>query len=372
MNLVIVGPAFPLRGGIAHHVYQLNKALVDKGHSVHIISYSRLYPAFLFPGKTMLDTSGDPLDAGASPLLDSINPISWIRAFKTIKDLNPALIVFEWWTPFLAPAIGTLVRLLGRRGFKCIVECHNILPHERTLLDLSMVEYGICAASAFIAFSKKNLDYLVELFPQKMSFYTALPAPFSHTSTAARAGTTILFFGIIRPYKGLDVLLHALQIALRSVDCRLIIAGEFYESADRYIKLINQFGLAAHVEINDRYIPNEEIPRLLDRADVLALPYRDATQSGVLRMALSSGLPVIASEVGAFAQEVKPGINGLLVKPDDPDSLAGALIRYFKEGLGPRLAGNLKATHSGKDASELAGIIESLAGQPLFQVHARG
>jgi len=144
----------------------------------------------------------------------------------------------------------------------------------------------------------------------------------------------------------------------------LIIAGEFYEPVDRYISLIRQSGLEPYVELNDRYIPNEEIPELLERADVLALPYRDATQSGVLRTALSSGLPVIASAVGAFADEVVDGVNGLLVKPGDPGSLGGALIRYFRDGLGPKFAENLKLGPRISDAAELVRIIESLAPPP--------
>jgi glycosyltransferase involved in cell wall biosynthesis len=285
---------------------------------------------------------------------------------RTIKRLEPDLVIFEWWTPVLAPVIGTLARLLSRSGFRCIFECHNVFPHETTFLDLPMVQYALGAAEAFISFSRMNLLPLKELFPEKASFCTALPAPFTVPSQSARAGSTILFFGIVRPYKGLDVLLRALKIVLSRVRCKLIIAGEFYEPVDKYLGLIDRLGLQQYVEIDDRYVPNEEIAALFERADVLALPYRHATQSGVLRGALGSRLPVVASAVGAFCDEVVHNLNGLLVRPGDPDELAAALVRYFKAGLGPQFAHNMSSANATADDAELAGIIESLAAPPAL------
>jgi glycosyltransferase involved in cell wall biosynthesis len=332
---------------------------------VRIISYSRLYPEFLFPGKTMIDSSKAPLDAQASQLLDSINPLTWLKAVRSVQNLDPCLVVFEWWTPVLGHVIGTVARLLRRSGFKCIFECHNVFPHEGTLFDLPMVQYGLGAAESFIAFSRRNRAVLQDLFPDRCSYYTELPAVFAHSSNATRTGRTILFFGIIRPYKGLEVLLEALPIVRSQVDCRLIIAGEFYEPMDRYLSLIRRLGLEPYVEVNDRYIPNEEIPLLLERADVLALPYRDATQSGVLRMALSSGLPAVASDVGSFSDEIQDGTFGLLVKPGNPDALARALIDYFNCGLGPKFAQNLRSAKTATNADELAVLLESLADASL-------
>ena len=361
MKLVIVGPAFPLRGGIAHHVYRLDEALRKRGHCSSIISYSRLYPSFLFPGKTTQDTSRDALEADALSILDSINPITWFRAINTIERLDPDLVLFEWWTPFLAPVIGSMTRLLRRKGFKCILECHNVSPHERSFLDLPTVQYGLGAADALIAFSRPNLAYLKQLFPETDSVYSPLPAPFAFPGEARPEGMTILFFGVIRPYKGLDVLLRALKIAITEVKCNLIIAGESYEPAGKYARMIRELGLEGVVEVDDRYIPNEEILNLLERADVVALPYLRASQSGVLKMALGSGLPAVASNAGSFADEIVDEVNGLLVKPGDPVSLANALIRYFKEGLGPKFNQNLRLAAGTDDSAILVEIIESLA-----------
>jgi glycosyltransferase involved in cell wall biosynthesis len=364
VKVVIVGPAFPLRGGIAHHVYNINKALRYRGHWTETISYSRLYPAFLFPGKTMLDNSQDALDVNALQILDSVNPFTWIRTVATIRSLKPDIVLFEWWTPFLAPVIGTIARLLRQSGLKCVFECHNIFPHEPTVFAPPMVHYGLEPAEAFIVFSKRNLAYLHEFFPDRISFCTPLIAPFKFPGSARREGTTILFFGIVRPYKGLDVLLEALRIAVTQVKCKLRIAGEFYDPIDKYTRMIREFRLESFVEVNDRYIPNEEIAGFFEQADVLVLPYREATQSGVLRMALASGLPVIASDVGSFADEVEQNVNGLLVRPADPARLADALIQYFKKGLGPRFAQNLRLANVPRDGPELVDIIESLATGP--------
>jgi glycosyltransferase involved in cell wall biosynthesis len=317
----------------------------------------------------MRDSSQEAMDARGLQILDSVNPFTWGRAIATIRGLEPDLVLFEWWTPFLAPVIGTVARLLRRAGFKCVFECHNVLPHESMPLSLPLIHYGLATASAFIVFSKQNQAFLRDYFPDTSSFYTPLPAPFTFPARSARSGTTILFFGIVRPYKGLDTLLHAMRIIIAEVKCKLIVAGEFYEPIDKYTSLIRQFGLESVVELNDRYIPNEEIPGFLDRADVLVLPYRSATQSGVLTMALASGLPVVASDVGAFADQVETDVNGLLVRPADPVSLASALIRYFKNGLGPAFAQHLlsaKGPSAGpqRGCTELVHILESLGSPP--------
>jgi len=364
VKIVIVGPAFPLRGGIAHHVYHITKALRERGHRTEIISYSRLFPEFLFPGKTMVDCSQEALEVDALQVLDLMNPWTWLRATIAIRSLEPDLVLFEWWTSALAPLIGTMARLLRLAGLNCAFECHNIFPHEYTPLDFPLVHYGLAAADAFIVFSKKNQLYLSEYFPDRRSFYTTLLAPFRFPGNGRREGATILFFGMVRPYKGLDVLLQAMQTVVSKVQCKLIIAGEFYEPVDKYTEMVSRLGLEPFVELEDRYVPNEQIAALLDRADVLVLPYHNATQSGVLRMAMSSGLPVIASEVGALADEVANDINGLLVKAGDPVALSAALIRYFKEGLGPKFVKNMPLPDAKADALELVNIVESVASAP--------
>jgi glycosyltransferase involved in cell wall biosynthesis len=309
----------------------------------------------------MRDSSKDVRDVNSLQILDSINPYTWIRAVTAIRNLEPDIVLFEWWTPFLAPVIGTVARLLRRGGFKCVFECHNVFPHESMPLALPLIHYALGTADAFVAFSKHNQALLREFFPDKRAFHTPLPAPFTFPTRSARTGTMILFFGIVRPYKGLDVLLQAMPIVLREVKCTLIIAGEFYEALDKYTGLIRKLGLEPVVEVNDRYIPNEEIAGFLDRADVLVLPYRSATQSGVLRMALASALPVVASDVGAFADEVQNDVNGLLVRPADPASLACALVRYFKQGLGPGFARNLMSASELRGTPDVVDIVESVA-----------
>ncbi|HKG22558.1 MAG TPA: glycosyltransferase family 4 protein, partial [Blastocatellia bacterium] len=340
MRITIVGPAYPLRGGIAHHVYSLRRALVERGHSVQVVSFNRLYPRFLFPGKTPVDSSRLKLDAGALPLLDSASPVTWLRAFKAIKAFAPDVVVVEWWHPFFAPLVGILGRLLKKTPARLVVECHNIFPHERTPVDRPLAAFALGPADRFITHSDGDRKDLLALLPGRKVEVAALPSPseFHKPGTRSRGGRTLLFFGIVRKYKGLDVLLAATAKARARVDCWLIVAGEFYDPVERYRALIDDYGLGEHVALEDLYVPNEEVAELFERADALVLPYLSATQSGVAQIALANSLPIIASRVGGLAEVVADRVNGLLIPPGDPDALAGAIVDYFENGLGPAFA----------------------------------
>jgi glycosyltransferase involved in cell wall biosynthesis len=361
VRITIVGPAYPLRGGIAHHVYSLRRALVERGHSVQVVSFSRLYPRFLFPGRTPVDSSRLKLDAGALPLLDSTRPVSWLRAFKAIKAFGPDVVVVEWWHPFFAPLVGTLGRLLKKTPARLVAECHNIFPHERTPFDRPLAAFALGPLDLFITHSQGDRKDLLALLPGRKVEVAALPSPLEFRASGARArgGRTLLFFGIVRKYKGLDVLLAATAKARARVDCRLIVAGEFYDPVERYRALINDYGIGEHVTLEDRYVPNEEVADLFERADALVLPYLSASQSGVAQIALTNGLPIIASRAGGLAEVVADGVNGLLVTPGDPDALARAIVDYFEKGLGPAFASNLGAALK-EDGPGVAELIERM------------
>ena len=360
MRITIVGPAYPLRGGIAHHVYSLHRALAERGHAVQVISFSRLYPGFLFPGKTSVDSSRVTLDAGALPLLDSTSPLTWLRAFRTIKAFAPDAVVIEWWHPFFAPLVGILGRLLKKTRARVIIECHNIFPHERMPLDRSLASFALRPADRFITHSQSDRKELLALLPGRRVEVAALPSPevFRKPGSSARGGRTLLFFGIVRKYKGLDVLLAATAKARARVDCRLIVAGEFYDPVDKYRKLIDDYNLSEHVTLENFYVPNEEVAELFARADALVLPYLSATQSGVAQVALANGLPIIASRTGGLSEVVADGVNGLLVPPGDSDALAQAIVSYFEKKLGPVFAGNLRAPAK-ENGPDVATLIEN-------------
>ncbi|MGH9825101.1 MAG: glycosyltransferase [Blastocatellia bacterium] len=365
MKIAVVGPAYPLRGGIAQHVYSLREHLTARGHTLQVISYRRLYPQFLFPGRSTADTSNLKLKANALPMIDALNPATWIRAYRQIKGFEPNLIIFQWWNPVMGPVIGFLTNLLKHADLNCVIECHNVFPHESSPVDLPITWFAFSSVTNFIVHSSSDRDMFQRQFPEKAIWIAPLPPPAGllNRSASLRDGRHILFFGLVRPYKGLAVLLEALPRVLARVDCKLSIVGEFYEGESEYRGLIERLGIAGHVEIDNRYVPNEEISSLFDRADVLVLPYLSATQSAVARLGLRSGLPIIASDTGGLSETVAHQHNGLLVPPGDPGKLADSIIAYFNSGLGPIFANNIRSGDAGDEDIGLIRIIEEMASQ---------
>ncbi len=361
MRITVIGPAYPLRGGIAHHVYCLKQELTRRGHSVQVISFRKLYPNIFFPGQTELDVSSSTLDAGAEPVLNPLNPITWARAFKRVKSFSPDGVIFQWWQPFFGLMIGTLARLFHRKGLRCIVECHNVFPHESTPFDRLLLKFGLRRADAFITHSREEEADLLPLVPGKRISVASLPTPgeFFGGTNHARDGRTILFFGKVRKYKGLDVLLAAMPKVLSQIDCQLLIVGEFYDSIERYRELIHKLELEQDVHIDSRYVPNEEVVGIFDRADVLVLPYLSATQSAVAQIALRNGLPLIASRTGGLSEVVIENVNGLLFPPGNANALADKIISYFSNNSGPAFAKNIISSSS-TPREDLGQVIEDL------------
>lgn len=362
MRISIIGPAYPLRGGIAHHVYWLHKELTARNHKVQIVSFRKLYPSLFFPGKTEIDSSSLKLDPAAVPILTPLNPITWRRAFKLIKSFSPDVIVFQWWQPFFAPLVGVLARSLRNAGMQCVIECHNVFPHERTPLDAPLLRFALSAADHLITHSTNDREVLAALIPGKNVKVSPLPVPeaFSTSSERQRGGRTLLFFGKVRKYKGLEVLLKAMPSVLKRIECELLIVGEFYDSIARYEQLIRELGIQNNVRIDNRYVTNEEIPAIFDRADVLVLPYVSASQSAVARIALASGLPIIATRAGGLGESVIENVNGLLVPPGDVAALADAIVEYFSKNRGPAFAKNIHRS-SDERRCMIAETIEDLA-----------
>lgn len=364
MRISIVGPAYPLRGGIAHYVYRLQQELAHRGHDVQVVSFRRLYPRLLFPGTTELDTSRLKLDAGATPILTPLNPVTWWRAFKLVKAFSPDVVVFEWWQPFFGPLVGTLARCFRRSRVKCIIECHNVFPHEARPLDGLLVRFALSAADRLITHSTKDREDLLSVVSGKEVSVSPLPClnEFSGAANCSRNGHTILFFGKVRKYKGLDVLLAAMPKVLSKVKCKLIVVGEFYDPIDKYLNLVRKHGIEKEVSLDNRYVPNEEVPSIFERVDVLVLPYVSASQSGVARIALSNGLPVIASRTGGLSEAIVENVNGLLFPPGDSDALAEQIVTYFTNNLGETFSKNIWKTNEPGLESPLGAIIEELAG----------
>lgn len=368
MKVTIVGPAYPLRGGIAHHIYWLRRELVGRGHTLQVISFSSLYPKLFFPGTSERDSSRMKLDAEGLPVIHPLNPITWLRARRLIKEFAPDLLVIEWWNTFFSPSKGSIIRLAKRAGIRSIIECHNILPHERTLVDRVLLDYSFSPVDCFITHSDKDRETLLAAFPRKSIRVAMLPMldEFSGQSVGERDGRTILFFGLVRKYKGLDVLLRAMPKVLAQVECRLVVVGEFYDPIYKYRKIIRDCRIEPYVEIDNRYVPNEEVAEIFNRADVLVLPYIEASQSSVARIAGRNALPIIASRAGGLPQVIEEGESGLLFPPGDADALADRLIEFFSNGLGPIFANRLRTSADGA-SSNIADIIEEIVQKEMLK-----
>jgi D-inositol-3-phosphate glycosyltransferase len=385
MKVAILGPTYPHRGGIAHYTTLLARAFAERlgpaaaaAGALSLVSFRRLYPGFLFPGTTQFDESGDALEPPVAPeaRLDSLQPFTWFGAGRRLRALAPDLLVVPWWHPFFGPSLGTAARgarSRGAAGPKRIFLCHNVEPHEATPLDRALSAYGLGAADGFLVHARAEAERLapraagrpvrVHPHPTYEVFSRTPPDRDAAREAVGARGRTILFFGYVRPYKGLADLLAALRLARPDAWDTLLVVGEFYEPRERYAAALDDPALRGKVVIVDRYVANEEVAAYFAAADVVALPYRSATGSGIVQVAYGAGVPVIATRTGGLEEVVGEGTTGLLVPPEDPAALAAAIERYFRDGLaGPLRAGVAEArTRYSWDA--LVGALVELAGE---------
>ena len=342
MKIVIIGTAYPMRGGIAHYISQLYKKLIQRGHEIKIISFKRQYPSIFFPGKTQQDLSEEIEPLPSKPLLDSIGHLSWIRTFIEIYRYQPDLIIFKYWMPFFAPcysAVSFLTRLFTRT--KILYICDNIVPHESNPPDKLLTKIGLWNVHYFIVMSNTVKKSLLAYKPQANFRETPHPVydyfqdNFSRENARKNLGLNkddrvLLFFGYVRQYKGLHTLLKAIPLVLKKANVKLIVAGEFYDSREKYENLINELGINYAVKIYDDYIPNEKVAMFYNAADVVVLPYVSATQSGIIQIAYNYNKPVITTNVGGLPEGVEEGKTGFIVPAEDPEKLAEAIIDFFE------------------------------------------
>jgi glycosyltransferase involved in cell wall biosynthesis len=347
-HVALVGPFWPFRGGIVHFLRTMADGLAARGHVVHTYTFSRQYPERLFPGKTQLDAGAPPAGAPPAPrLLDTLNPLTWTRTARRVAADGAEVVVFKYWMPFFAPAFGTLVRGLRRRGVKVLAVVDNALPHERRPGDRALGRYVLGACDGLVVMSdqvRRDVEALVPEVPLRQvahPVYDVFGEPVPRAEARARFGLppeapVLLFFGFVRRYKGLHVLLDAMpRLLARVPDACLVVAGEFY--ADEAALRAQAAPLGAAVRFDADYIPDEAVAHYFGAADVVVQPYVSATQSGVAQIAFHFGRPVVTTDVGGLAEIVPDGEAGLVVPPEDPAALAAALVRFFEEGLAARL-----------------------------------
>jgi glycosyltransferase involved in cell wall biosynthesis len=398
----LIGPAYPLRGGIAQYGSSLYLEL-SKRRRVQFISYRRQYPRLLFPGKTQQDLSAEPLVVPSTPILNPLSPVSWERAVRAIRRDPPQVVLVMWWNPFFSPMLTYICRRIrAQLRVPVVFLCHNVNPHESTLLDRFLLRMAFAAPTHFIVQSQVEKQRLCQMRPgvpvevvyhPSQSFFRkgAIPEresarrelmgkgilPREKPVIAGRPATgprnILLYFGHVRPYKGVDILLQAMQQVVRQESVELLIAGEFYEDRSKYDHLIRKLDLQPFVSIIDRYLPNEEVSSFFAAADALVLPYRSATQSGVLPLAYQFERPVIVTRVGGIPEALEEGVTGLLVEPESPDALAVAIVQFFKQDLGSVFKPNLKPAAERMSWGSLVDRLEAfIQANPLPKNFRRG
>ncbi len=349
MNIVIIGTAYPLRGGIAHYVGLLCKYL-SRRHDVSVVTFKRQYPKLLFPGKSQEETGDPGIPLESHPWIDSINPWTWLTTGLRVRRMNPDLVIYKFWLPFFAPAYGVIAAIVKwRRTARTLFICDNIIPHERRPGDRLFTRFAMRFVDLYVVQSRSVENDLLSLEPAAK--YVLQPHPVyeifgeeferevarkrlheTHPELALSPGeSVVLFFGYVRDYKGLDVLLDALPSLLEKRKARVLVVGEFYSDEKKYREQVERLGIRDHVCFHSSYVPNDEVSLFFSAADVVALPYHSATQSGIVQIAYNFNRPVVATDVGGLAEVVIHGRTGYIVPPHDPKAFAQALFRFFTE-----------------------------------------
>lgn len=340
MRIALVGPLHPYRGGIAHYGAALDEVLRVRGHETLRVNYSRLYPGFLFPGKTQYDEGPGGFVADSERRIDSLLPWTWIAAAGRILEWRADAAVLHSWHPFFAPALTAISWRLGRNGVPVVLLCHNVLPHESSRFDRALLRglYGsvrrciVPAVTEEAAFRKiGGGEAIVRMVPHPAyDLFARRFPPIDRAEARGRLGVgaakMLLFFGYVRPYKGLRVLIDAMPRVLERADAELLVAGEFYEDIEPHRARVRALGLTERVRLVDRYVPNPEVGVLFGAADLVVVPYVEATQSGVAQLAVAYGVPALVTRAGGLAGADDAGGLIRFVPAADPHMIAAGIL----------------------------------------------
>ncbi len=351
LRITVLGPVCPFKGGISHYNTELCNHLAQKAQT-QIISYSRAFPDWLYPGKTQKDVRSKNFFRGhAEFIFDTLNPFSWAKTAKTIAQFKPDVLIFHWHMSYFSIPFYTLFRMLRKKHpCRIVAICHEVLPHEKTVFDPLLIKLIFNEIDLFVVHSQDDYQRVKHIVPQasvKKLFhpiYDLFYKKISKTAARKRLNITdkaVLFFGFVRPYKGLDYLLDALPAVLKKIPVTLYIVGEFFEKKQKYMNKIEQLGIKNHVKIIDHYVPNEDVPFYFSAADLVVTPYVSASQSGVINIAYAFDKPVIATDVGGLGDIVKNNKTGYLVKPRNGEQIARAIIAFYRDGAPDRFKDNI-------------------------------
>ncbi len=343
-SLVIIGPGWPLRGGLSAFDEQLARTFTAKEITSRIETFSLQYPSILFPGTSQYTTEPSPTDVKIHAGINSINPLNWIKVGLKIKEERPDLIIVRYWIPFLAPCLGTICRIArSNKHTKIIAIVDNMIPHEKRIGDKQLSNYFANSVDGFLTMSDKVTNDVktfsqkpITLSPHPIFAHFGNPIPKIEARHQLGLNTDdkiILFFGFIRNYKGLDILLNAMATsAMKASNIKLMIVGEFYEDAQPYYDLINNLGISDKVILHTQFIPDNEVKQYVCSADFIIQPYRNATQSGVTPLAYHFEIPMLVTNVGALADTVPNGKVGVVVEPN-AEEIAEGIQTLFENGV---------------------------------------
>ncbi len=352
-KIIIVGPAHPLRGGIAAFNERMANELINEGHDVQIITFSLQYPGFLFPGKTQFSSEPAPKNIPITVEVNSVNPLNWIKIGNKIKALKPDLLILRFWIPFMGPCLGTIGKIAKKNKHTEVIGfLDNVIPHEHRIGDKQLTNYFIKSCDSFIAMSKQVVDELRQFTSKSCKM---IPHPvYDHygdtmTKSAACAHLQLnenqkylLFFGFIRNYKGLDILLEAMADSrIKKAGIKLIVAGEFYGDASPYHQLIEKSGNSESIILHTDYIADDEVKYFFSAADLIVQPYKSATQSGISQLAYHFEKPMVVTNVGGLPEIVHHLKTGYVVEVNH-QAIADAIIDFFEKNNSLSFAPYLK------------------------------
>ena len=338
-KVIIIGPAFPFRGGIANFNNALAQEYYDRGDQVTLYSFTLQYPGFLFPGTTQYESGEAPKNLKIKTLINSVNPFNWINVARKINAEKPDYVIIRYWLPFMAPCLGTIARLLNKK-IKILAITDNVIPHEKRIGDTLLTRYFVKSCDAFLSLSASVLDDLSKF--TNTTYKKFIPHPiynvFGDKIPKAKAlenlglnseDKHLLFFGFVRKYKGLDLMLKAMgDSRIKAMGIKLIIAGEFYDDKTEYTDMITNLGIEDKIIMKSDFIPAEKVKNYFCAADMITQTYRTATQSGVTQIAYSFDRPMLVTDVGGLA-EIVPNNKVGYVTSQNPIAIADVIIDFY-------------------------------------------
>jgi len=371
-RIILIGSAYPFRGGLATFNERLCRELLSEGHEVEIYTFTIQYPSFLFPGKTQFSDTQPPSGLKISRRINSMNPLNWIWMGNKIRAKKPDILLFKYWLPFMGPCFGTVARIAKKNRFtKVISILDNVIPHEARTGDAAFTKYFLHSCDGCIAMSDVVMRDLKIMIGDKPALQSPHPLYDNFGPTMQREEAIhqlgldpkfryLLFFGFIRNYKGLDLAIHAMaDTRLKVLPLKLIVAGEFYEDPEPYLELIARLSLSERIVLRTDFIADDDVKKYFSAVDLLVQPYKTSTQSGVTQIAFHFNRPVIVTKTGGLPEFVHDGKTGFCVDTN-PEAIAEAILKFYRYDLGESMQSFIENEKKNYSWKSFAGAIMNL------------